>query len=138
MAIANGKKPARLSLTINSVEYNMDLQSAEIVSEEADNDVTTFADLAAGGSYDYFLDIEAISDYATGSLWEYVWSNEGTTDVEYLVKPYGNATASTTQPHFSGTLTIPGGTASIGGKAGEVFSFEARFTLDGKPTRVVA
>lgn len=138
MAISNGKyKGAKLSLTINDVEYNMDLMSANIVSEEADNDAVTFADLAAGGSFDWFLDIEAVSDYGTGSLWTYIWDNAGDADIAYSLKPYGNATASTTQPHFEGTLTIPGG-QGIGGSADEVFTFEARFRLDGKPTKVSA
>jgi hypothetical protein len=138
MALSNGKyKGAKLSLTIDSVEYNMDLQSANIVPEEADNDAVTFADLAGGGSFDWFLDIEAVSDYGTGSLWSYIWENAGDDSVAYLLKPYGNAVASEAQPHFSGTLTVPGG-QGIGGSADEVFSFEARFRLDGKPTRVAA
>jgi len=138
MALTNGKyKGASLSLTINSVEYNLETKSVQILAEEADNDATTFGDLAAGGSFDWFMEVEAVSDYATGSLWEYVWSNEGDTDVAYILKPYGG-TATASKPHFSGTLTIPGGQASIGGTADETFSFEVRFALDGKPLKVVA
>lgn len=139
MALTNGKyKGAQLSLTINSVEYKLEVKRAEIVTEEADNDAVTFGDLGLGGSFDYYLEVEAISDYATGSLWEYVWSNEGATAVAYKVNPYGNATASATKPHFTGTLTVPGGQATIGGTADETFAFEARFLLNGKPTKVVA
>ena len=139
MALTNGKyKGAQLSLTINSVEYKLEVKRAEVVPEEADNDAVTFGDLGTGGAFDYYLEIEAISDYATGSLWEYVWSNEGTTTVAYKINPYGNATASASKPHFTGTLSVPGGQATIGGSADEVFSFEARFKLNAKPTKVVA
>ena len=138
MALTNGKyKGGKLSLTINAVEYNMDLMSANIVPEEADNDAVTFADLGAGGSFDWFLDIEAVSDYGTGSLWSYIWDNAGNDEIDYVFMPYGNVSPSTDQPHFEGTLTIPGG-QGIGGTADEVFTFEARFRLDGKPTRVTA
>jgi hypothetical protein len=140
MALSNGKyKGAQLSLTINSVEYNMDLMRAEIVAEEAESDATTFADLASGGSFDWFLDVEYVSDYATGSLWEYIWSNEGDTNIAYKFDPYGVGTTPTaSKPHFTGTLTIPGGQTKIGGSADEVFSAEARFKLNGKPTKVGA
>lgn len=139
MALTNGKyKGASLTLTINSVDYTVETKKVEIVAEEADNDATTFGDLAAGGSYDYFMDVEAISDYADGSFWEYVWSNEGDSSVAYSLKPYGNATASTSEPHFTGTLTVPAGAAGVGGTADETFTFEVRFELAGKPTRVTA
>lgn len=136
MAIANGKyKGASLSLTINSVEYNMDLTSANIVSEDADSGATTFADVAAGGGKDWFLDVAAVSDYGTGSLWNYIWSNAGTTGVAFMLKPYGNSAASAAKPHFSGTLVVPG-KPNIGGTADEVFTFETRFELEGEPTMV--
>lgn len=140
MALSNGKyKGAMLSLMINAVEYNMELTRAEILAEEADNDATTFADLATGGSFDWFLDVEYVSDYATGSLWSYIWGNEGTTAVAYKLDPYGVGTTPTaTKPHFTGTLTIPGGQTRIGGSADEVFTAEARFKLNGKPTRLPA
>lgn len=140
MSLTNGKyKGAKLSLMINAVEYNMELMSAEILAEEADNDAVTFADLAAGGSFDWFLDVEYVSDYATGSLWSYIWTNEGQTAIAYKLDPYGvGATPTATKPHFTGTLTIPGGQNKIGGSADEVFSSEARFKLNGKPTKVGA
>lgn len=138
MALTNGKyKGAALSLTINAIEYKLETKSVQILAEEADNDAVTFGDLGLGGAFDWYMEVEAISDYATGSLWEYIWANEGATTVAYILKPYGVA-ASATKPHFSGTLTVPGGQAVIGGTADEVFSFEARFKLNGKPTKVVA
>lgn len=133
MAIANGKyKGNGLSLTINAIEYNMDATSVILNNEEADNDTQTFADLAAGGALQWFFEVEAVSDFGTGSLWNYVWANSGTTAVPFVFKPYGNATATPAKPHFTGTLKV-GPKPAVGGQAGEVFTFEARFDVDGTP-----
>jgi hypothetical protein len=138
MAIGNGKyKGTQLSLTVDSVEYKMDCKKVVLDREESEDDFTTFADLAAGGSFQWFFDIEAASDFGTGSLWNYVWSNAGDTDVAFVFKPYGNATPSATQPHFTGTLSV-GGKPAVGGEAGEVWSFEVRFDVDGTPSMVVS
>lgn len=133
MAIGNGKyKGKTLSLTIAGTEYNMDCKKVILNNEESEDDFTTFADLAAGGAIQWFFEIEAVSDFGTGSLWNYVWSNAGTSAVAFVFKPYGNATASATQPHFTGTLNV-GPKPPVGGEAGEVFSFEARFEVNGTP-----
>jgi hypothetical protein len=139
MAITNkAYKGAKLSLTIDSVEYNMDLTKAVITNEEADDSDVSFADLGAGAGLNWNLEFEAFSDYASGSIWSYVWDNAGDTGVAYLLKPYGNATASATQPHFSGTLKVGNKPGNIGGTANETFKFEHVFELEGEPLRVVA
>lgn len=139
MAISNGKfKGKGLSLTIDSVEYNMDAKSVVLDNEAADNDATTFADLTAGGSLQWFFTVEALSDYGTGSLWSYVWDNAGDDSVTFVFKPYGNTTPSATQPHFTGTLKVGPKPGSIGGSADEVFTFEVRFDVNGEPTKVTA
>jgi hypothetical protein len=125
-----------LSLTIAGTEYKDNLISVTIVNEEGDTDTVTFADLAAGGAVDWTMEVEAIGDYRSDSLWGYIWANGGTT-AAYVLKPYGNATASATQPHFSGNLTV-GAPAQIGGTADETFTFEYTFTLTGKPTKAPA
>jgi hypothetical protein len=128
---------AQLSLTINSVEYNMDLTKAVITNEAADESDASFADLANGGALNWNLEFEAFSDYGTGSLWSYIWDNAGDTGVAYLLKPYGG-TASATAPHWSGTLKVGAKPGNIGGTAGETFKFEGVFKLEGEPTRVTA
>lgn len=134
MALTNGKfKGKSLSLTINSIEYNMDCTSIEFVSEDADQDDITFAEVGGPGEKDWFMDVTAIQEFATGSLWRYVWDNAGEEAIAFVAKPYGNAVASATQPHFSGTLTIPAA-PNFGGEADATFTYEVRFELDAQPT----
>lgn len=135
--MANKYKGKSLSLKVGSTEYNMDLKSVVLQNEEADDDATTFADLAAGGAVQWFFEVEAVSDYGTGSLWRYLWDNAGSSEITFTFAPYGNTTATAAQPHFTGALEL-GPKPAIGGTAGETFSFEARFNLVSEPTMVVS
>lgn len=131
-----------LVLTVGGTDYTAQVSKVVITSGEADSDFVTFADAAAGGAREYRLEFTAVQDEATASLWDKVWTTAGTT-VAYLVKPYGNATASATQPHFSGnaTITEPDGDF-IGGEADASTSarmtFECSWVLAAKPTKVIA
>lgn len=138
MAIANGKyKGGQLSITIASTEYKTDLTNLVLNNEEADADATTFADVGAGGAQQWFFEGTAISDFGTGSLWNYVWANSGQAAVAFVYKPYGNATATPAKPHFTGTLTLPAKPA-IGGAAGEVWTWDVRMDVAGTPAMVTA
>lgn len=132
----NKYKGKSLSLTIGTTEFNDNVTSVTLTNEAADDDVTTFADLAAGGSVEWSINIEAVSDYSGTSLWGYLWSNAGT-DKAFVLKPYGNAVATATQPHFSGTISL-GSKPAIGGTANETFTFEYTAKLTGEPTRATA
>lgn len=123
-----------LSLTIDGVEVNLEATSVVLDNEEADTDAVTFAELASGTPLQWFISIEAVADYGTGSLWTTLWENSGS-DVAFVFKPYGNTVASATQPHFTGNATITA-KPPVGGTANEVFTFEARLDVVGDPTRV--
>lgn len=131
-----------LVVTIAGTDFTAQVSKCVITAGDADSDFITFADAAAGGAREYRLEFEAVQDLvATTSLWDKVFSAAGTT-VAFLVKPYGNATASATQPHFSGNciITEPDGDF-IGGEADASASarmtFECSWVLTGKPTRVI-
>lgn len=125
-----------LSLTIDADEVNLEATSVVLENEEADTDAVTFAELADGTPVQWFFTIEAVADYGTGSFWTTLWENAGDT-VAFVFKPYGNTTASTSQPHFTGNCTITA-KPPVGGTANEVFTFEARLDVEGTPTRVTA
>lgn len=125
-----------LSLTISGEEVNLEATSVTLENEEADTDAVTFAELADGNPTQWFFTIEAVADYGTGTFWTLLWDNAGDT-VPFVFKPYGNATATAAQPHFTGNATIVS-KPPVGGTANEVFTFEARLDVEGAPTRVVA
>ena len=130
MALTNSiYKGKSLSLTIDSVEYNMDVKSVSLTSE--DKEVITFADVASGARK-WTLTATALFDAATGSLWRYVWDNAGQEDVAFVIELYGNGTPSASQPHLTGTVTIPS-KPDWNAEAGTASEFEVAFEVDGEP-----
>jgi hypothetical protein len=132
----------KLTLTIDGDEVTPEVSKAEILAEETDSDFVSFADAAAGGGRTYKLALTFTQNLAAASLWDKVWAESGT-EVPVLVRPYGNATATAGEPHFSGTVvvtepdgTILGGEADASSTARWVTEVEWVFTA--KPTRVVA
>lgn len=123
-----------LSLTFGTEEINLEATAVVLQNEEADGDAVTFAELQGGTAVQWFFEITAVSDYGADSFWSFLWDNSGA-DVAFVFKPYGNATPTTTQPHFTGTATVVS-KPPIGGTAGEVFTFETRLDVVGEPARV--
>jgi hypothetical protein len=134
--IRGNKKPV-LTLGSPGTDQSADIISWNIENEEADSDVITFEDAAAGGSRQFFLRGSAIQSRATASFWRYVWENTGESDVPYTIAPHGNAVATEAEPHFVGTLAI-GAKPSVGGEAStsasSAFQFDYEFVVDGTPT----
>lgn len=131
-----------LTVSIGGTDYTAQVFNCEVVSRAADASQTTFAEAAAGGGRIYSLKFVLTQDLAASSLWRQIWDAAGDS-VAALIKPYGNAAASVSQPHYQGNVTItePDGTL-IGGDADA--STTARWTteiswdFDAKPTEVTA
>ncbi|MCX4577943.1 hypothetical protein OHB41_33120 [Streptomyces sp. NBC_01571] len=127
-------KGKSLTLKFEDTDYQADIGSATLNNEDADGDFTTFADAAAGGAVQWFFEGEAVQSTDSASFWSYLWDNTGL-EVAYVFAPHGNAVASTTQPHFTGSVRV-GRKPSIGGTANETFTFEYRLDCTGEPTKV--
>jgi len=87
-------------------------------------------------SLDFTCAVTGFQDVQAVSLWSELFDNPGQT-VTITYAPHGNATATSTQPHFTATgyaETLP----DLGGAAGEFFVYDINFILTGKPTRVTA
>lgn len=133
----------RLTLLIDGTERAAEVSRAVISVADTESDFVSFADAAAGGGKDYILELTAVQDPGTeDSIWDMVWEMTGQ-EVDVIVKPYGNATASATQPHFTGTVVIKmpdgdllGGEADASTTAKFVTELEWQFLE--KPTKVVA
>lgn len=130
-------KGRQLRLTIGGVEYSDNTTACTITNEEADGDVTTFADAAAGGARKFLMNISAIQSTDSGSLWSYIWDNSGET-VAYVYAPHANEDPTAAKPHFTGSVTI-GPKPKIGGEAGATtFTFDVSWECTGEPTKVTS
>lgn len=131
-------KANALKLTIDSVDYWADLSSVTMQSEDAASDVTTFADAATGNSRDWYFTVSGIQSTASTSFWMAMWDNPGD-EVAFIYAPHGNASASSTQPHFTGTVRLPArGSFVLGGEASAdgTFSFDGvRMDIIGEPVK---
>ena len=131
-----------LKIVVAGTEYSAQVSNTEVTTAESDSDFVTFADAAAGGARQYGFKFTAVQDLTTGTLWDKVWSVPGTT-VACTLKPYGNATASPTQPWytFNAVVTEPDGTF-IGGDADKSVTaqqvIDCEWPLDGKPVKVTS
>lgn len=132
-----GNKLPVLTLGSPGTSHAADIISWLIENEAADADVITFEDAAAGEGRQFFLRGSAIQSTATASFWRYVWENTGEEGIAYTIAPHGNAVASATEPHFTGTLKI-GPKPTIGGEAStssqSAFQFDFEFEINGTPT----
>lgn len=124
-----------LVFKLATVDYSADVTNIVLESEEADADVTTFADAAAGGATDWYFRGEAVQSTDAASLWSYLWTSAGEQNVAFLYAPHGNAIASVTKPHYTGTVTL-GRKPSIGGDADSTWTFEFEIKLDAEPAKV--
>ncbi len=85
-------------------------------------------------SLDFTVAVTGFQDTAAASLHSELWANPGAT-VAITYAPHGNAAPSAGEPHFTMNgyaETLP----DLGGAAGEYFTYDITFILDGKPTRV--
>ena len=94
-------KATNINFLIGTVEYNCDTNLVELTLGDAPGDVQTFCEVRTGGLWS--LQLDGITSGDSASLYRLLWANYGT-EVAFTIKPNGNATASTTQPHYTGTV----------------------------------
>ena len=119
-----------ISFTIDSVEYNLDVTSAVLDSEEAD-ETPTFAD--AGGSWKYYLEVTAFQAVDADALHSLLWATAAGDEAAFVFAPKG-----ATGKRWTGTVVIPSNGATVGGEANTEWTFDKRFELTGRPTVVAA
>lgn len=136
-----GTRSLVLRVGATPTDYTGSVSKVVVTAGESDSDFTTFADAAAGGAREYYLEMTLAQDPATNSLWRLMWDSPGT-DVAAEVWPNGrpvSGTASATQPKFTGTVTVaePDGDL-LGGEADKsntkVFVSEVKWKWLSKPT----
>lgn len=140
MAASTRIKGNALKLTLAGTDYYADCISVMLENEEATSNVVTFADAAAGGSWQWFFTIEAVQSYDSTSFWKKMWDIAGgSTNIAYVFNPWGLATPTSTKPNFTGNIRLKqppaiGGTASTT----DEYTFTIRLDCQETPTVVTA
>ena len=101
MAASTRIKAQNILFKIGTTDYACDANLVELTLNDAPGDVQTFCETRVGGQWK--LQLDGITSGDTGSLYQVLWANYGTT-VAFTVAPNGNATPTTTQPHYTGTV----------------------------------
>jgi hypothetical protein len=107
MAASTRIKAQNIIFKIGEVQHQCDLTMAELTPQDAPGDVQTFCEQAVG--QEWSLSLEGITSGDADSLYRVLWANFGAT-ASFVIAPNGNGAASTSQPHYSGTVkfdTLP-------------------------------
>lgn len=132
--------PRLISLDVSGTDRSNEVSKAVIAAAAAASDFTTFAEARSGGGREYALNMTIAQDHASGTLWDLIWTGNGT-EVSGTYAPYGNAAPSVTEPHYDFTAVVaePDGDF-LGGEANSsttaVATIEVSWKLTGKPTKV--
>lgn len=114
---------------VDGVEFQGAVKNVVVTNEVDELGFGAYAD-----SLQFTLQVEGYQDFASTSLWSELYDNPGAS-MNITYAPHGNATASSSQPHFTMTgyaETLP----ALGGAAGEYFVFDLNIILDAKPAKV--
>jgi hypothetical protein len=126
-------KANKLRFEIDGDNYWADFSTVTFSSEDASAEVNTFYDAGLGGKRDFYFTVSGVQSTDTGSLWKAMWDAAGD-EVPFVYAPHGNAAASATEPHITGTVRIPAkGSFILGGEA----SADGTFSFDGVRMDVV-
>jgi hypothetical protein len=101
MAASTRIKAQNIKFLIADVEYACDATMVELTLGDAPGDVQTFCEQRVGGEWS--LGLEGITSGDAASLYRVLWENFGTT-AAFEIAPNGNATASASEPHYTGVV----------------------------------
>jgi hypothetical protein len=101
MAAATRIKATNIVFKIGTVDFACDTTSVQLTLGDGPGDVQTFCEVRPGGMWS--LQLDGITSLDSASLYQLLWANFGT-QVAFVIAPGGNAVASATQPHYTGTV----------------------------------
>lgn len=101
MAASTRIKANNIVFKIGTTDYACDANMVELTLDDAPGDVQTFCEVRVGGQWSLQLDGIVSGDAA--SLYRVLWDNFGS-EVAFTIAPNGNASPSSTQPHYKGTV----------------------------------
>ena len=101
MAASTRIKAHNIIFNIGATDYACDATMVDLQLQDAPGDVQTFCEQRVGG--EWTLGLEGIVSGDATSLYRVLWENFGTTGT-FEIAPNGNATATASQPHYTGTV----------------------------------
>ena len=103
MAASTRIKAQNIIFKIGATDYAFDANMVELTLGDAPGDVQTFCETRVGGQW--ALQLDGITSGEATSLYRVLWDNFGT-EVAFTVAPNGNATATSSEPHYEGTAVF--------------------------------
>ena len=101
MAASTRIKAHNIIFNIGATDYACDATMVDLQLQDAPGDVQTFCEQRVGG--EWTLGLEGIVSGDPASLYRVLWENFGTTGT-FEIAPNGNATATASEPHYTGTV----------------------------------
>lgn len=97
-------KAQNIRFIIGATErYDVDTNLVELTLNDAPGDVQTFCEVRPGGEWK--LQLDGVTSGDATSLYRLLFANFGT-EVAFVIAPQGNATATTSAPHYTGTVVF--------------------------------
>ena len=118
-------KATNIKFLIGATEYSCDANLVELTLADAPGDVQTFCEVTAGKLWN--LQLDGVTSGDATSLYRVLWANFGT-EVAFTIAPNGNTTASTSQPHYVGTVVFDA-LPPLSLNSGEVVKFSVTLTV---------
>lgn len=103
MAASTRIKAQNILFKIGATDYACDANLVDLTLDDAPGDVQTFCEVRVGGQW--ALQLDGIVSGDAASLYRVLWDNFGS-EVAFTIAPNGNATATTSQPHYEGTVVF--------------------------------
>jgi hypothetical protein len=117
-----------------AVEYNCDVQTAELLATPGDvKEYATLCDnISQQGPSSYAIHLKGVQDWATGGLSLFLWTNAGAT-ARCVIQAHGKSAAfAAATPGIDATVVITEG--AYGGQSGEWAEYEVELPCTVRPT----
>lgn len=103
MPASNRLIARNIKFLVDGDEFACDANKITLTPEDAAGGVRTFCETNVEKTWK--LAVEGIVSLDAASLYQTLWTLQGT-QVDFVVAPAGNATASSTEPHYVGSVII--------------------------------